>query len=86
MAGRRNKSCESLINKTEPVINVEHALHVLEVIEAARKSSATGMKVAMKSGFAPLICDPITLSTFKNLDIHTNMLLQLCHPFAGRRG
>lgn len=42
---------ESLINKNEPLINVEHALHVLEVIEAARKSSATGTKVALKSGF-----------------------------------
>lgn len=42
---------ESLINKNEPIINVEHALHVLEVIEAARKSSATGMKIALKSDF-----------------------------------
>lgn len=42
---------ESLINKTEPLINVEHALHVLEIIEAARKSSATGMKIKLKSNF-----------------------------------
>jgi len=42
---------ESLINGTEPRINVEHALHVLEIIEAARKSSATGMKVKLKSKF-----------------------------------
>ncbi|MBX2920838.1 MAG: Gfo/Idh/MocA family oxidoreductase [Chitinophagaceae bacterium] len=42
---------EALINKTEPTINVEHALHVLEVIEAARKSSATGMKIPLKSTF-----------------------------------
>lgn len=42
---------ESLINKTEPLINVEHALHVLEIIEAARASSATGKKVLLKSKF-----------------------------------
>lgn len=42
---------ESIINKTEPKINVEHALHVLEVMEAARKSSATGTKVKMQSTF-----------------------------------
>jgi len=42
---------ESLVNGTEPRINVEHALHVLEIIEAARKSSATGMKVKLKSKF-----------------------------------
>jgi predicted dehydrogenase len=42
---------ESIINATEPRINVEHALHVLEIIEAARKSSATGMKIKLKSKF-----------------------------------
>ncbi len=42
---------ESIINGTEPKINVEHALHVLEIIEAARKSSATGMKIKLKSKF-----------------------------------
>ena len=42
---------ESLVNGTEPRINVEHALHVLEIIEAARKSSATGMKVKLKGKF-----------------------------------
>lgn len=42
---------ESIINQTEPKINVEHALHVLEVMEAARKSSATGTKVKMQSTF-----------------------------------
>jgi predicted dehydrogenase len=42
---------ESIIKGTEPRINVEHALHVLEIIEAARKSSATGMKVKLKSKF-----------------------------------
>lgn len=42
---------ESIIKGIEPRINVEHALHVLEIIEAARKSSATGMKVKLQSTF-----------------------------------
>lgn len=42
---------ESIITGVEPKINVEHALHVLEIIEAARKSSASGMKVKLKSAF-----------------------------------
>ncbi len=42
---------ESILSKAEPKINVEHALHVLEVMEAARKSSATGTKVKMQSTF-----------------------------------
>lgn len=47
---------ESIINGTEPRINVEHALHVLEIIEAARKSSATGQKIKLESTFKyPLV-------------------------------
>jgi len=42
---------EAILKQVEPRINVEHALHVLEIIEAARKSSATGMKVKLKSKF-----------------------------------
>ena len=42
---------ESIINGTEPKINVEHALHVLEIIEAARKSQETGMRVKLQSTF-----------------------------------
>ncbi|MFC0773834.1 Gfo/Idh/MocA family protein [Terrimonas alba] len=42
---------EAIVNHTEPLINVEHALHVLEIIEAARKSSASGMKIKLKSKF-----------------------------------
>jgi predicted dehydrogenase len=42
---------ESIVKGTEPRINVEHALHVLEIIEAARKSSDTGMKIKLKSTF-----------------------------------
>jgi len=42
---------ESLVKNIEPRINAEHALHVLEIIEAARKSSATGTKIKLKSKF-----------------------------------
>ena len=42
---------ESLLKGIEPRINAEHALHVLEIIEAARKSSKTGRKVRLKSNF-----------------------------------
>ncbi len=42
---------EAMVNKIEPLINAEHALHVLEIIEAARKSSATGMRVTLQSSF-----------------------------------
>ncbi len=42
---------EALIDQREPRINTEHALHVLEIIEAARKSSETGRKITLKSRF-----------------------------------
>jgi predicted dehydrogenase len=42
---------EALVEKTEPLINTEHALHVLEIIEAARTSSAAGRRVDLKSSF-----------------------------------
>ena len=42
---------ESIINGTEPKINVEHALHVLEIIEAAKKSQETGMRIKLQSTF-----------------------------------
>ena len=42
---------ESLVKHIEPRIAVEHALHVLEIIEAARTSSATGKKINLKSTF-----------------------------------
>jgi predicted dehydrogenase len=45
------KVAESMVHKTEPLINVEHALHVLEIIEAARKSSASGMRIPLISTF-----------------------------------
>src|ERR1051325_11465845 len=47
---------ESLVNHIEPHINAEHALHVLEVIEATRASSAMGKKISLKSKFPwPLV-------------------------------
>lgn len=42
---------ESMVKKTEPRINVEHALHVLEIIEAARRSSEQGVRIQLKSTF-----------------------------------
>jgi len=42
---------ESIVMGTEPRINVEHALHVLEIIEAARKSQQTGTRIKLKSKF-----------------------------------
>ncbi len=42
---------ESIIKKQDPKIQVEHALHVLEVMEAARKSSSTGAKIKLNSSF-----------------------------------
>jgi predicted dehydrogenase len=42
---------ESLISGKEPLIAAEHALHVLEIIEAARESGATGRKINLASTF-----------------------------------
>ncbi len=42
---------ESLVTGKEPLIAAEHALHVLEIMEAARKSSATGRRVKLVSTF-----------------------------------
>ena len=42
---------ESMLKGIEPRINVEHALHVLEIIEAARKSQETGTRIKLKSKF-----------------------------------
>jgi len=42
---------EALSTGKEPLINAEHALHVLEVIEAARKSGLTGKRVKLVSTF-----------------------------------
>ena len=42
---------ESLAKGFEPLINVEHSLHVLEIIEAARKSQAEGKRIQLESKF-----------------------------------
>ncbi len=42
---------ESLVTGKEPYINAEHALHVLEVIEATRESGATGKRINLQSTF-----------------------------------
>ena len=42
---------ESLITGKEPLIAAEHALHVLEVIEATRESGATGKRINLQSTF-----------------------------------
>lgn len=42
---------QSLVENTEPLIAAEHALHVLEIIEAARESGETGKKVNLVSTF-----------------------------------
>jgi predicted dehydrogenase len=42
---------ECLATGREPLINVEHSLHVLEIIEAARKSQHEGIRVQLRSVF-----------------------------------
>jgi len=42
---------ESLVKNIEPRIAAEHALHVLEIIEAARASSESGRKIILQSTF-----------------------------------
>lgn len=42
---------ESLIYNTEPYITAEHALHVLEIMEATRQSGASGKRVDLVSDF-----------------------------------
>ncbi|MGC1242363.1 MAG: Gfo/Idh/MocA family oxidoreductase [Chryseosolibacter sp.] len=42
---------ESLVKDTAPRINAEHALHVLEIMEAARESGRAGKKIELVSTF-----------------------------------
>jgi predicted dehydrogenase len=42
---------ECLATGKEPLMTPEHALHVVEVMEAARESQATGRRVELKSTF-----------------------------------
>lgn len=47
---------EAMVKQIEPKIAVEHALHVLEIIEAARASGANGKKIELESTFTfPMI-------------------------------
>jgi predicted dehydrogenase len=41
----------TLLTGKEPLLTVEHSLHVLEIIEAARKSQETGSRIPLKSSF-----------------------------------
>jgi predicted dehydrogenase len=43
--------CEHLSTGKELLITSEHALHVLEIIEGARKSQATGQRISLQSAF-----------------------------------
>jgi len=43
--------CEYLATGKEPLVNVEHSLHVLEIIENARVSQKTGKRIKLKSVF-----------------------------------
>lgn len=42
---------ESLAEGYEPLINAEHSLHVLEIIEAARRSQKEGIRIQLGSKF-----------------------------------
>jgi predicted dehydrogenase len=42
---------QALITGTEPLIAAEHALHVLEIIEAARESGNKGKRIKLESSF-----------------------------------
>jgi predicted dehydrogenase len=42
---------ESLVTGIEPLIHAEHALHVLEIMQAARESQATGKRITLQSVF-----------------------------------
>ncbi|MDZ7317176.1 MAG: Gfo/Idh/MocA family oxidoreductase [candidate division KSB1 bacterium] len=44
-------ACESLATGRELLITPEHALHVLEIIQAARESQAKGRRIALRSTF-----------------------------------
>lgn len=42
---------EALSTGKEPLINVKHTLHVLEIMEGVKKSQETGRRIALKSKF-----------------------------------
>jgi Predicted dehydrogenases and related proteins len=43
--------CESMVTGKEPLIDAEHTLHVLEIIEAACLSQKEGRRIDLKSSF-----------------------------------
>ena len=43
--------CEYLATGKEPLFSAEHALHAVEIMEAARKSQETGKRILLKSAF-----------------------------------
>ena len=43
--------CEHLSTGKEILVKAEHTLHVLEIIEAARKSQETGRRIELTSAF-----------------------------------
>jgi predicted dehydrogenase len=43
--------CECLVTGKEPLFTPEHALHVVEIIVAARQSQRTGQRVKLQSTF-----------------------------------
>jgi predicted dehydrogenase len=43
--------CEHMATGRELLVNVEHSLHVLEIIEAARTSQETGKRIQLESAF-----------------------------------
>jgi predicted dehydrogenase len=45
-------AAECLATGKEPLMTPEHALHVVEIIEAARESQATGRRIELKSTFS----------------------------------
>jgi predicted dehydrogenase len=42
---------EAMVKGTEPIITASHSLHVLEIIEAARRSQETGRRIQLESTF-----------------------------------
>ena len=47
---------KNMLAETEPLISAQHALHVLEIMEAARDSQKLGQRVTLESSFAwPII-------------------------------
>lgn len=49
---------KNMLSESEPLISAQHALHVLEVIEATRASQQTGRRVTLESTFPWPIIQP----------------------------